>query len=228
VAQKAGGADMTKLIVAGGFLALNLYTYHFLATREEYPPRTPFSEFPLELGEWSCGEPEEMEAKVQRNLRVTDYLICSYRRATKHDFVNVYVGYHASQVRTGGGGGETSSVIHPPRHCLPGSGWDIIASEVAPLELPDPGTIYVNRLIIAKGETRALVYYWYQSRGRVIAEDWKKVLYQFWDRATRLRTDGSLVRFTVPIVRGDVDRADATILDLASQMVPMLPSFVPN
>jgi EpsI family protein len=163
VAQEAGGGGMTKFLVAGGFLVLNLYTYHFLATREEYPPRTPFSEFPLELG-----------------------------------------------------------------HCLPGSGWDIIASDVAPLELPDPGTIHVNRLIIAKGETRALVYYWYQSRGRVIAEDWRKVLYQFWDRATRLRTDGSLVRFTVPIVRGDVDRADATVLDLASQIVPMLPSFVPN
>ncbi len=219
---------MTKFLVAGGFLVLNLYTYHFLATREEYPPRTSFSEFPLELGAWSCGEREGMEERIQRNLRVTDYLICSYRRATQNDLVNVYVGYHETQVRTGGGGGETSSVIHPPRHCLPGSGWDIIDSGVAPLGLPDPGTIHVNRLIIAKGETRALVYYWYQSRGRVIAEDWRKVLYQFWDRATRHRTDGSLVRFTVPVLRGDVDRADASMLELASEVVPMLPAFVPN
>jgi EpsI family protein len=219
---------MTKFLVAGGFLMLNLYTYHFLATTEEYPPRKSFSEFPLELGAWSCGEREIMEDRIQRNLRVTDYLICNYRRATQSDLVGVYVGYHETQVRTGGGGGQTSSVIHPPRHCLPGSGWDIIDSGVAPLELPEPGTIHVNRLIIAKGETRALVYYWYQSRGRVIAEDWRKVLYQFWDRAIRHRTDGSLVRFTVPIRRGDVDRADASMLELASEVVPMLPAFVPN
>jgi EpsI family protein len=219
---------MTKLLVASAFLAANVYTYHFLATEEEYPPRALFATFPLEIDEWSCGEREEIEPAIVRKLDVTDYLVCSYQRAEPRDFVSVYVGYHESQVRKEGG--ASSTAIHPPRHCLPGSGWDIIASDIAPLELakPAPGTLHVNRLVIAKGETRALVYYWYQSRGRVIARDWKKIVYQFWDRATRHRTDGSLVRFTIPITRGDVERADAAVLDLASHIVPMLPAYLPD
>lgn len=219
---------MTKLAVAVAFLTLNFYTYHFLATDEVYPDRIEFSNFPLELGPWSCGEREIVEAGIVRKLDVTDYLLCAYRRPEPLEFVSVYVGYHESQVRRKGG--ASSTAIHPPRHCLPGSGWDIIAAEVAPIQVgqPDAEPIRVNRLTIARGETRALVYYWYQSRGRVIAEDWKKIVYQFWDRATRHRTDGSLVRFTIPVVRGNLERADAAFLDLARRMAPLLPDYLPD
>ena len=73
------------------------------------------------------------------------------------------------------------------------------------------GPAPVNRLVIARGEARSLVYYWYQSRGHVIADDYRKIVHLFWDRATRNRTDGSLVRFTVPVVRGDDDIIVANI-----------------
>ncbi len=59
----------------------------------------------------------------------------------------------------------------------------------------------MNRLVIAKGNQRQLTYYWYQSRGRVIAEDYMKMVHLFWDRATKSRTDGSLVRLTVEMYR---------------------------
>ena len=168
-----------------------------------------------------------MEAAIVKKLDVTDYLVCSYRRAEPRDLVNVYVGYHESQVRKLGGAASTA--IHPPRHCLPGSGWDIIDSGTTPLDVAEGAEpVAVNRLIIAKGETRALVYYWYQSRGRVIAEDWKKIVYQFWDRATKHRTDGSLVRFTVPVLRGNIEHADAAFVSLASWIVPMLPEYLPE
>ena len=225
---------MTKLAVAVAFLTLNFYTYHFLATDEVYPDRSEFSEFPLEIGPWGCSEREVVEAGIVKKLDVTDYLVCNYRRPEPMEFVGVYVGYHESQVRTKGG--AESTAIHPPRHCLPGSGWDIIASEVAPVLLGRPAEdgqpaaepIRVNRLTIARGETRALVYYWYQSRGRVIAEDWKKIVYQFWDRATLHRTDGSLVRFTIPVIRGNFERADSAFLDLAQRMFPLLPEYLPD
>ena len=184
---------MTKLVVAALFLALNFYTYHFLATEEVLPPRRSFDGFPLEVGDWSCAEQEQMDPAVQRNLGATDYLICNYARRKPREFVGVYVGYHATQVRREGGGVGVNA-IHPPAHCLPGSGWDIIDSRTVPLDMEGlPGRPQdVNRLIIAKGEARQLVYYWYQSRGRVIAQDPMKILYVFLDRAT------SLPRVNVP------------------------------
>jgi hypothetical protein len=93
-----------------------------------------------------------MTTEVERNLGVTDYVICTYRNVASGDVVGMYVGYHASQVRKeGGGSGE--NMIHPPAHCLPGSGWDIIASRRMPLDLAGlPGARLVNRLIVAMRE----------------------------------------------------------------------------
>lgn len=121
-------------------------------------------------------------------------------------------------------------MIHPPAHCLPGSGWDIIASRKVALDLPQlPGApAQVNRLIIAKGDQRQLVYYWYQERGRVIAEDWRKIVDLFWDRATRKRTDGALVRLTAPIVRGNEEVSERAVLSVAAELTQRLPAFVPN
>jgi EpsI family protein len=92
--------------------------------------------------------------------------------------------------------------------------------------LPDPdGT--AKRLVIARGKSRQLVYYWYQSRGRVISQDWQKIVYVGWDRALRGRTDGSLIRFTVPVARGDLDAAEEAFRDLAPQVIERLSDFVP-
>jgi EpsI family protein len=220
---------MLKTLAAVAFVGLNFYTYHYLATKPVYPERKTFAEFPLELGVWDCPERFEMDAETENNLGVTDYLSCRYRNPEDRAGVDVYVGYHSSQVREeGGGAGENS--IHPPAHCLPGSGWDIIENRTVPLELDGwnhSGTT-VKRLVIAKGEARQLVYYWYQSRGRVISQDWKKIVYVGLDRALKNRTDGSLVRFTVPMLRNDEERAETAFRDLAPRVLNEIAAYVPE
>ena len=217
---------MTRLAAALTFLLLNFYTYHYLAREAVIPPRASFSGFPLELDGWSCPERGSVSQEIWRQLGATDMLICDYRRPG--ELVSVYVGYHASQVREqGGGSGENS--IHPPAHCLPGSGWDIIDNRTVPLDFEPLRSrqATAKRLVVARGEARQLVYYWYQSRGRVISQDWQKILYVGWDRATRGRTDGSLVRFTIPIVRGDEERAEQAFREFAPRVLALLDAYVP-
>ena len=223
-----------KLAAAVCFLLLNLYIYHAFATERVIPPRETFDRFPLAQDPWTCAEPERMGTDVEKNLGVTDYHLCNWLRAgdgpdSPPSLVSVYVGYHASQVREQGGGSDENS-IHPPAHCLPGSGWDIIGLETVELDLPGlpQHPSRVRRLQIAKGNERQLVYYWYQSNGRVIAEDWQKIVYVGVDRATRGRTDGALVRFTMPIVRGDEAAAEAAFRDLAPRLAALLPAYVPD
>jgi len=222
---------MIKLAVALAFLGLNFYTYNFLARESELPERQAFAEFPMEVdGGWVCNERGEIDVLTRANLGVTDYLLCNFVRAETRELVSLYVGYHESQVREEGGGSRENS-IHPPAHCLPGSGWNIIKNETVPLGIEGipPGS-RVRRLVVVKGDNRQLVYYWYHSRGRVIAEDWRKILYVGWDRATRGRTDGSLVRFTVPIARrGDgEEKAEASFREVAPILLQRLPEYVPN
>jgi len=220
---------MIKLSVALAFLGLNFYTYHYLATDPIFPDREVFEEFPDQLGSWSCRERQQMDDKTLANLGVTDYLLCTFENSDVGGIVGVYVGYHASQVREEGGG-PGGNAIHPPAHCLPGSGWDIIDNRLVELDLPGlpqtPAT--VRRLVIARGDDRQLTYYWYQSRGHVVSQDWKKILYVGFDRAVRNRTDGSLVRFTVPILRKDEAAAEARFYDLAPEILALLPAYVPE
>ena len=224
-----------KIAAAVGFLLLNLYVYYELATDAVIPPRQTFDRMPLELGEWACTRPERMDAPTEKNLGVTDYHLCEWRRANGDEggatpIVGVYVGYHATQIREEGGGSQENS-IHPPAHCLPGSGWDIVRLETVEVDLPGlpQSPARVRRLLIAKGNSRQLVYYWYQQAGRVIAEDWQKILYVGWDRASSGRTDGALVRFTIPIFgRLDEAAAEAAFRDLAPRLVPGLGDFVPE
>jgi EpsI family protein len=226
---------MSKLAAALAFLGLNFYIYGFLATGEVIPERRTFEAFPLRLDEWSCRGQAEMERKTRRILGVTDYLLCDYLRAEPFAQVAVYIGYHETQVRKEGGGGQVK-VIHPPEHCMPGSGWDIVDARLMPLSLPGLPSGHgwsadgplAKRFLIAKGEHRQLVYFWYQSRGRVIAKNQDVILMRFWDRATRQRTDGSLVRFMTPIQRGDVDAAEANIREVAMKIVPLLNDYIPQ
>jgi EpsI family protein len=220
---------IVKPLVALGFLAANLYVYHGFARVQVIPPREPFAQFPLKLADWSCPKRGFMDDATLKNLGASDYLICEYREADSATPVGVYVGYHESQVREEGGGSAENS-IHPPKHCMPGSGWDIIGHSVVELDVPGlpQRPALVNRMVIAKGDARQLVYYWYQTQGRVIADDWQKIAYLSWDRAWSGRTDGALVRLTAPIFHKDERAADHEIHELANEIVPRLPTYVPG
>jgi EpsI family protein len=61
----------------------------------------------------------------------------------------------------------------------------------------------VNRAIIALGSERALVYYWFQQRGRIITNEYLAKWFLFWDSLTRNRSDGALVRLVVPMREGE-------------------------
>ena len=108
------------------------------------------------------------------------------------------------------------------------SRWMVTA--VPPVYGPVAGTIeeHVEDLVMTLGNQRALVYFWYHSRGRVIAQNHHKIVYMFLDRARYGRTDGSLVRFTTPILFGDEEAAEATFQEFARSVTPLLPDFVPN
>lgn len=212
-----------RILVAVVFIGLNLYVFRFMTTVEVYPPRMHFAEFPSDLGGWHCDEQITMSDAVIGNLGVTDYLLCDFQSEDNQEVANVYIGYHESQTRNVAG---KETLIHPPEHCLPGSGWDIIENDIVDTPWFPGGE--AKRVIVAKGNQRSLVYFWYQSSGRVIARNHEKVIYMFIDRAIHQRTDGSLVRITVPIVQGNVAAAEATARSILSGITPILDQYIPD
>ncbi len=217
---------MNSKMVAAAILilALNGYVYWYLGSEEVIPAREHFATFPNEFGAWQCARRETLDGKTLKNLQVTDYISCNYFKPRTTTAAHLYIGYHERQTRDRDSGAATA--IHPPEHCLPGSGWDVIDAKVVPIDVGPGGE--AKRFVIAKGNQRALVYFWYHSRGRVIARSYEKILWMFLDRARYGRTDGSLVRFTVPIEFGDEEAAEATFQEFAHLVTPELGEFVPN
>jgi EpsI family protein len=71
------------------------------------------------------------------------------------------------------------------------------------------------------------VIYWYQGRGRSVANEYWDKMYTVFDSVARHRSDGALVRVIAPIETSTED-AEKLASDLASQTTKELPTFVPN
>src|SRR5262245_39424404 len=132
---------------------------------EQAPPRSDFDRFPMALQEWRGQDLPPLDAKIMGLLGVDDYLNRIYARPDR-TMTGLYVGYYKSQ--------RSGDSIHSPQNCLPGAGWEPTASGYMAIPVaasmaasaPDQ-TIQVNRYLIQKGLDRQLVFYWYQSHGRV-------------------------------------------------------------
>lgn len=185
------------VILAAGALAS-----FAVANREELTPnRMPLNAFPLALRDWRGTEGQVAAAQLAE-LKLTDYIIASYRKPGLAEPVELYVAYYDSQ--------RKGASIHSPKACLPGGGW--VIDEFGQHRIADAGpdgSLEVNRALIMQGEQRLLVYYWFQQRGRIITNEYLAKWYIFWDSLTRNRTDGALVRVTTPVLDGaDVAAAD--------------------
>ncbi|GAG06378.1 unnamed protein product, partial [marine sediment metagenome] len=158
---------------------------------EQVPPRASLVTFPLTLGEWH-GRPDNITQPVLDVLRLTDYLLANYVRVAG-ERVNLYVAYYENQRK-----GESP---HSPRVCIPGGGWQItsLSREQLDLEQSDEPTLHFNRTLIKRGEQRQLVYYWFQQRGRLMANEYLVKWYLLVDALAKNRTDGALVRLVTPI-----------------------------
>jgi EpsI family protein len=131
----------------------------------------------------------------------------------------VYVGYYEYQSQ-----GRT---IHSPKNCLPGAGWEPMEASERRLDTA-LGSVPVNRYVIANRNQFALVYYWYQGRGRVAANEYRVKLDLMRDAALRGRTDEALVRVVVPFQGDGVGAAERLAEDVATRLVVEVDRVVPD
>ena len=97
------------------------------------------------------------------------------------------------------------------------------------LTMPGHAPFPVNRYIIAKGDARQVVLYWYWAHDRGVASEYWAKFYLVADSIRMNRTDGALVRITTPMYRGEtVDAAMQRIMPFTSSVTPLLESYIPR
>jgi len=146
---------------------------------------------------------------------MSDYIIADYAKPDSMP-VNLYSAYYQSQ--------RKGVSPHSPRVCIPGGGWQI--SDIKRTQVND---LPVNRIVIKKGRSVQLVYYWFQQRGRLISNEYLMKWYLFKDAILLNRTDGALVRITTAVgPTENIKDADNRLSDFAGHLLPVLPDYIPE
>src|SRR5262249_10513952 len=117
---------------------------------------------------------------------------------------------------------------HSPKNCLPGSGWEPSKEDYLQVSIPGMAQpIQVNRYIVAKGEEKSLVLYWYQSEDRVIASEYRAKLWTVTDAILRNRTDTALVRVVFLVLANDEATAQEQAVDFVQSFFMPLRRYLP-
>ena len=188
---------------------------------EVFPPRLTLQSFPHEIGTWT-GNDITIDKDTLQVLGPGDFLLRVYSDPQQNlPYIDLFIAYFPSQ--------STNDTMHSPKNCLPGAGWAPIESTRITLQVPGHVAFPVNRYVIAKGDSKQVVLYWYWAHDRGVASEYWAKYYLVADSIRMNRSDGSLVRVTSPLLPGESpDAAQQRLLPFVAQIVPKLQTYIPR
>jgi len=207
----------TPALAVSAILLLQAGLLYSSIRPEVVPGSRPLSEVPAQLGAWRLDKEIPVDAETQAVLNADDTLNRIYDSGVRE--AALFIAAFRTQ--------RNGKAPHSPKNCLPGSGWEPLASSLAAVDVGLAAPIQVNRYIISHGNDRAVVLYWYQSRDRVIASEYSAKFWTVADAIRLNRTDTALVRVLVPVVDRDEDRAGKTAYGFVQSFFGMLKSYLP-
>ena len=214
--MKTSSIRFAVLLIAIFGVGVLVNTWAYLG--EAHVDRKALQSFPEQLGAWQKSSDQVIDEPTMKVLRATDYLLRDFRRADG-ETANFYVGYYASQ--------RDGASYHSPLNCLPGSGWMLSEPGKVSIARPNGSSFVANKYVIQNGDYRSLMIYWYQGRGRAVASEYWGKIFTIIDSVRLRRSDGALVRVTVPIT-GSEQKALQAATDLAGAATMALPEYVPD
>ena len=206
--------------VAAGLLVGTALLLHARNSSEIIPAREPLASFPRTLGGWDSID-KPLTQEVLDVLGPGDFLLRDYQDSASGAGVGLFIAYFPSQ--------RSGDAIHSPKNCLPGAGWAPVRSDRITVSLPGQTPFPVNRYLIAKGEERQLVLYWYLAHNRAVASEYAAKFYLVADSIRERRSDGSLIRVTTILAPNEsLDSGQQRLLSLAGNVVPLVNTYIPR
>ena len=175
------------------------------ARRISQPLALPLEQIDSSILGWSAVGEQTLPPETLKALDATSYLDRTYRKGDMP--LDLFVAFYAQQ--------RAGESMHSPQHCLPGAGWEFWQQGSAMVTI-DGKTIEINRDRIENLGSRKLMFYWYQSRNRVIASEYLGKLFLARDTLVSGQTAGSIVRIILP----DTPGAGQEGLAFAAKLIP--------
>jgi EpsI family protein len=166
-------------------------------------------------------EDQHVTDEERRVAGMTDYVARIYWRPDSTAAFTTYVGYYDKQTQ--------GKSMHSPKNCLPGAGWEVLRDGTATVRAAD-GLHLVNRYLLKNGAQQAVVYYWYQGRGRTVASEYLVKWDLLRDAALEGHTEEALVRLIVFVdpTEGGEARADQLAQEIAPKLLHDVSTVLPT
>lgn len=209
-------------ILVPALLLAQFTLVHWAEGTEMRPaPPNPAS-FPASFAGWRQFIVDPSSAEQAASIKAGAVLTWTYFRTAgaSNANANLFVAWFASQR-----GGD--AFVHRPEVCLPGNGWIIQSRSTTTIDAAG-GSISATRDVVAKGEDRQVVLYWYQTPRRAAANLWELKMGLAADVLSARRSDVALVRVVTPIdARGD-ESATKVAAEFARDAFPVLRGWLPH
>jgi EpsI family protein len=205
-----GIATLVLIVQAAGF-----YT---ASHGDSTPLAAPLIEFPASFAAWRMQQEGVVDKETQDVLRADDTLTRFYVQPGG-GAANLFIAYFRTQ--------RYGQSPHSPKNCLPGSGWQKVQEGAVDVQAGD-GTIRINRYLVSKGDNESVVLYWYQSQGRVIANEFDAKFRLVADSIRKHRSDTALIRVVIPTDSAHHELADAVGRDFVKAAYPVIKAYLPQ
>ena len=188
-------------------LAATLTASRLASNRHPEPLANPLDTIDRQILGFTGTDNPPLGETVLKALAPTSYLVRTYGNANLR--ADLFIAFYAQQ--------RAGESMHSPKHCLPGSGWEIWNYQSA--DIPVNGqTFKVNEYSISREGERRLVLYWYQSKNRIIASEYLGKILLARDTLVQDSTAAAIVRVIVP----DQPGAAAQARSLAAELIPQV------
>jgi EpsI family protein len=195
----------SRFAVTLAFLLGTLVASGLTARRISQPLALPLEQIDSNILGWKAIGEQTLPPGTLKALDATSYLSRSYRKGDSE--LGLFVAFYAQQ--------RAGESMHSPKHCLPGAGWEIWQQGFASVRV-NGEQFEINQDRIENLGSRQLMFYWYQSRNRIIASEYLGKLFLARDTLVSGQTAGSIVRIILPDTAG----ARQEGLEFATKLIP--------
>ncbi|HUQ95389.1 MAG TPA: EpsI family protein [Bryobacteraceae bacterium] len=201
-------------------LLLQALAFYGLGRTEPVRIVSALSTFPQEFGSWKLLQEGVVDKETMEVLKADDVVTRWYSSERDKDIASLFIAYFNTQRR-----GKTP---HSPKNCLPGAGWTELRNDKLLIPIAGrPEPVEANRYVVARGNDKSMVIYWYQTKRRTIASEYTAKIYTVVDSLRYNRSDTAVVKVTVPIRDGNEEKANAIAVGFVQAMFDKLAPYFP-
>ncbi len=189
--------------------AMTVYTYLLRSTRSSEPVLPDLDMIPMAYENYS-GDDEPIGPESLRMLGADATSFRVYRDGDGRIYW-FFLGFFASQ--------QENSQIHSPKHCYPGSGWDILEEGSIHIEAGSTG-VTAKSIVILRGADKRLVIYWFWTRDGVITDEFSLKWHQMKSCLLARPPSAAFIRFSTTLTKGEQEESREALIRFIERLSP--------